>query len=165
MPEIENKSQNKTNKSQEITNKPVKKEYEPTGGFDRGSLEFWLIAITTYLPKVNTLVQKTLLPLIDGILIDLFGGENKFKKLEGNLEPIMDKGGRILKFKFSAAYEIPDIHGVDVAPEAVKKDTDFVVSKLSKLNSPDLKLDSEKPVQFDLSNGFLYIKASISVGI
>ena len=105
---------------------------ELTTGFPKGNLEQYAPLLQAKLPKIATLILKTIDPLVCASLIDLLGSSHRFRKVSGLVTPRQDSKGR-QTFEVRLVYNVPDFVGFTGGVEPIRHDQDYILQKLQQV--------------------------------
>jgi hypothetical protein len=131
-------------------------------GFSKGNIETAFYYVRDYLPKSFTYVEKTVLPILDATLIQLFGGYNNFSKVDGEIKFTDQKVSSFAsQALFTFVYNVPIIANVQVDDQAVLKDKNYIQSKLNPLIGQYLQ---RAGVEFDLTKGNIIVTLIMKIG-
>ena len=103
-----------------------------TTGFPEGNIEQWAGTLQNQVPRIATLLFKTIEPLIYGSLIELLGNSSRFQKKIGNISPVMS-GTTVQEFQVRLVYRVPDFIGFAGADEPVIRDKLYILKRLQQV--------------------------------
>ena len=122
-----------------------------------GSLETWASLITDKLPKLWTYFSKTVLPLIDASLIQLFGAYDKFEKIQGDISFSEDYSS----LSVMLIYSIPELKGISTDQDSELSDRNYLLKKLGVL-APTVTINLNQ-IRFDSKTGYFRINFNTSL--
>jgi len=134
-----------------------------SSGYGEGNGEAWLYAISSYLPRSQEILRKTIDPFVHATLIQLLGNSEKFHKHSLNLIPVLNDLHMITHFAVAMKFMVPDFVGVNIDNGAIAADTRFILVKLQ-TGLPAFKW-TDKSISIDLAEGSIEIKTMLMVGI
>jgi len=98
-------------------------------GFPKGNLEQYANTLRTQVPRVASLLFKTIDPLICACLIDLLGSSTRFRKTAGMITPRQTPQG-VNSFDVRLIYSVPDFIGFNGGEEPIKQDQQYILDRL-----------------------------------
>ncbi len=106
-------------------------------GFPSGNIEKYAPLLQSQLPKVASLLFKTIDPVVGACLIELLGSSSRFKKFSGLITP--RKLGNVDIFEIRLIYRVPDFVGFNGDMAAIVKDQTYILSKLQHIPKVEWK--------------------------
>ena len=127
-----------------------------------GGLEGLGLSITSSLPKFWNYFAKTISPLLDATLIQLFGSYDKFSKgqSEVNLE-FNQTNGAISNINITLHILVPDLKGASADVNAELEDKTFIITKLGVL--AQYVTVQNAGIRFNTQRGELIISMSVKI--
>jgi hypothetical protein len=118
--------------------------------FEQGNYQQIKGSPKTIQNKVVVFTQ-TFVPLIEVALIELLGSTNMYLRQSGNCEPVFEDNGQFF-IDFTLIYVIDSWISMDVDPDAIKSDANYILQKLQTLKGINLS-----QVTIDTTEGTLTI--------
>lgn len=100
-------------------------------GFPKGNLEQYATILRSQVPRVASLLFRTIDPLVCACLIDLLGNNTRFRKTAGMITPRQTPKGN--SFDIRLIYSVPDFVGFNGGEEPIREDQTYILSRLRQI--------------------------------
>jgi len=110
------------------------------------------------LPKLWTFANSKFIPLLESLLIRLFGG-GKYQRKYGQIQLLSGNDGSLVGLTVDLIYSVPSIKDVSATKEDIQTDIGFIVENMAPI-AQSVKVNSQS-IRFDTTNGTFRITATI----
>lgn len=122
--------------------------------FEQGNFSTIESSAQNYSQLIKTLDQ-TMVPLVEKAFIELLGNSASYKRQSFNAVPTMN--GQNIKIDVDMIYHVEKYIAVDVAPELIKKDQDYIINTIKV--TPGMSI---RNVQINCQTGDVNIGVTLS---
>lgn len=120
--------------------------------FPEGNYESYVHTFSVYVPRALNLLRRTIVPAVEGLLLQLIGSTRDFDRKNGSIMPATDRDDGVLSMLvIKLVYEAASLRVEAASKKAIEEDTRFLVSRLRKI--PQMASLKEDAVTINTENG------------